>query len=291
MNEQLIRQINVLSCFQDPQDITALSGGLTNINVLVSDVGNKYVVRLGEDIPEHGVMRWNELAVSNAASSAGFSPNVIHNEPGVLVLDFIDGKTFSEDDVRDPDNLPHIVNLIKQVHSELSNHVTQPVLAFWPFQVNRNYIKRLISDNSSHQKTLPSLLKHNTKLESATGRVEMVIGHNDLLAANILDDGKKLWLIDWEYAGFNSPLFDLAGLASNNSLSEDQERAMLTQYFNEGADVQWRSYLAMKCSSLLRETLWSMTSEIHSDLDVDYAQYTSENMQRLESAFADFVNT
>ena len=50
-------------------------------------------------------------------------------------------------------------------------------------------------------------------LEIATGPVELVVGHNDLLAANILDDGDQLWLIDWEYGGFNTPLFDLAGLA------------------------------------------------------------------------------
>jgi len=229
--------------------------------------------------------------VSHAASSAGISPNVVHHEQGVLVLDFVEGKTFAEEDVQDPENLPRIVDLIKQVHYELPEHLTQPVLAFWPYQVNRTYIKRLIADNSSHQKSLPSLLEHNTRLEAATGKVDMVIGHNDLLAANIIDDGDKLWLIDWEYAGFNSPLFDLAGLASNNSLSENQERMLLTQYFNQEADVNLRSYMAMKCCSLLRETLWSMTSELHSKLDVDYAQYTHENWEKLSSALNDFANT
>jgi thiamine kinase-like enzyme len=111
------------------------------------------------------------------------------------------------------------------------------------------------------------------------------------LAANILDDGSRLWLIDWEYGGFNSPLFDIAGLASNNGLSEMQERGMLEQYFEVGADLHWRSNCAMKCASLLRETLWSMTSEIHSDLDEDFEAYTAENNEKLASALAVFAQT
>jgi len=288
MKNEIENQVAALACFKDPQEITPLAGGLTNVNVLVTDGDNKYVVRLGADIPEHGVMRWNELALSTAASRAGLSPNVIHHEPGVLVLDFIVAKTFTRADVVDPVNLPRIIELIAQVHRELDSHLAQPALAFWPYHVNRTYISRLVADGSTHNKALPAMLALNNRLEAATGKIDLVIGHNDLLAANILDDGKQLWLIDWEYGGFNSPLFDLAGLASNNGLSQQQEFAMLTQYFGTEDSSRWRSYNALKCSSLMRETLWSMTSEIHSKLDEDYASYSAENMEKLNSAIADF---
>ena len=59
----------------------------------------------------------------------------------------------------------------------------------------------------------------------------LVFGHNDLLPANLIDDGSRLWLIDWDYAGFNSPLFDLANLASNNQLAEEQEAWLLEAYY------------------------------------------------------------
>ncbi|MGC1506731.1 MAG: phosphotransferase [Sulfitobacter sp.] len=291
MMPEIMDRVAALTCFKDPQDIVALGGGLTNVNLRVRDGDQQFVVRLGADIAEHGVMRWNELALSQAASAAGFSPKVVHHEPGVLVLAYLSAKTFNEADVRNPDNLQRIVSLITQVHHDLADHLTQPVLAFWPFQVNRTYITRLEADSSSYAKALPSMLAQLDLLQNAVGQIDMVIGHNDLLAANILDDGDKLWLIDWEYGGFNTPLFDLAGLASNNALSEDQERAMLAQYFETDPDKHWRSYSAMKCTSLMRETLWSMTSEIHSELDVDYSAYTSENMDRLTSALADFAQT
>ena len=119
----------------------------------------------------------------------------------------------------------------------------------------------------------------------------MVFGHNDLLPANFIDDGKRLWLIDWDYAGFNSPLFDLGNLCSNNEVAPEDEDWLLEAYFERPLDADLRRrYRAMKCASLLRETLWSMVSEIHSTLDFDYAAYTSDYLARFERAFAELRN-
>ncbi|WP_370400387.1 phosphotransferase [Sulfitobacter sp. JB4-11] len=290
MSQSATSKAAQLSCFANPTDIIQLGGGITNVNLKVTDGDSQYVVRLGADIPEHGVLRWNELALSRAAEAAGISPAVHHHEPGILVLEFIEADTFTESDVRHPGNLSRVIDLIRTAHTSLAAHLMSPVLAFWPFQVNRTYITRLRADGSTHARHLPAILSDLEALEAATGPVTMAIGHNDMLAANILDDGSRLWLIDWEYGGFNTPLFDLAGMAGNNGLSEDQERTALEQYFGTPADQHWRPYQAMKCASLMRETLWSMTSEIHSDLDFDYAAYTAENMDRLTAALQDFRN-
>lgn len=290
MTDDAILRAARLPCFDNPTAIEPISGGITNVNLRVTDGADQFVVRLGEDIPEHGVLRWNELALSRAAHKAGISPRVHHHEPGVLVLEFIKAQTFSEEMARDPAHVPRIVDLVKQAHQSIGQHLLTPVLTFWPFQVNRTYATRLRADGSGYVSILPELMAKLDELEQATGPVSLVIGHNDLLAANILDDGTRLWLIDWEYGGFNTPLFDLAGLAGNNGYSEGQERAMLERYFEAPAATHWRAYQAMKCTSLLRETLWSMTSEIHSDLDFDYAAYTAENMTRLYAALQDFRN-
>ncbi|MGB0843829.1 MAG: phosphotransferase [Alphaproteobacteria bacterium] len=291
MNLSAINKVKQLSCFENPVDIQMLGGGITNVNLSVSDGGRRFVVRLGSDIPEHGVLRWNELAISRAAEAAGISPAVHHHEAGVMVLAFIQAETYTEEMVRDDNKLPRVIDLVKTAHEALSPQLTTPILTFWPFQVNKTYIKRLEDNSSSYTSKLPQIASDLQSLEKATGPVTLVIGHNDLLAANILDDGAKLWLIDWEYGGFNTPLFDLAGLAGNNGLSERQEHEMLEQYFDVPAQTHWRSYQAMKCTSLMRETLWSMTSEIHSELDFDYAAYTAENLERLTTALQDFRNT
>jgi len=290
MIDKAIAKAKALPCFENPRDIAPLSGGITNVNIRVNDDRGKYVVRIGKDIPEHGVMRWNELALSQAAQSLGVSPAVVHYEPGILVLEFIDAQTFEEVDVRKSKNLMRIIRLLAKTHRGIGQHLNTPILTFWPFQVNQSYMSRLESDGSPHISKLADLKRQLELLQDATGQVDLVIGHNDLLAANILDDGDQLWLIDWEYGGFNTPLFDLAGLAGNNGLSISQEQQMLEQYFDRNWEIYWRPYQAMKCISLMRETLWSMISELYSEIEFDYAAYTSENLTRLNAAISDFQN-
>ena len=291
MSDALTR-IRGLSIWKGTPEIAPLEGGITNTNFKVLDETGAYVVRIGDDIPAHQVMRFNELAASKAAQATGISPGVVHAEKGLLVLEFIDGRTFGPDDVRDLANLRRIVTLMKCCHRDMPRHMRGPALVFWVFHVIRDYAATLKDSGSSHLAGLHGLLAAATALEAAAGPFDIVFGHNDLLAANILDDGERLWLIDWDYAGFNSPLFDLGGLASNNEFSEEQERWLLETYFWEPVtDERWRRYQAMKCASLLRETMWSMVSEIHSTLDFDYAAYTAENLARFDAALADFKNT
>lgn len=287
----LTELITGLPCFKAPSNITPLGGGITNTNVTVEDEDCKYVVRIGSDIAEHGVMRWNELALSQAAYQLGISPKVIYHKTGVLVLEFIDAQTLNEAAVREPGNLKRVINLVAKTHRGIGKCLHSPILTFWPFQINQTYMSRLEKDGSPHVSKLVDMKRQLEVLEIATGPVELVVGHNDLLAANILDDGGQLWLIDWEYGGFNTPLFDLAGLAGNNGLSVLQEQEMLGQYFKQDWQNYWRPYNAMKCASLMRETLWSMVSEIYSEIDFDYAAYTAENLSRFNVAMSDFKHT
>lgn len=278
-----------LSLWSGPVEPEPLSGGITNRNFVVRDRGRRYVVRIGEDIVVHQVMRFNELAASRAAHAAGLSPAVVHAEPGALVLEHIEAETLTEARVREPAMLERILPLVRRCHREMPRHMRGPVLMFWVFHVLRDYAATLGEGGSAHLDRLPGLMATAEALEAAVGPIDVVFGHNDLLAGNFLDDGQRLWLIDWDYAGFNSPLFDLGGLASNNGLTEGQERGLLEGYFERPVtDDLWRRYRAMKCASLLRETMWSMVSELHSTLDFDYAAYTADNLARFEAALAEF---
>ena len=135
----------------------------------------------------------------------------------------------------------------------------------------------------------PRFLDINEELEKTVAEIKLVFGHNDLLAANFIDDGKRLWLLDWDYAGYNTALFDLANLSSNNELSAEQEDWVLETYYQQPVtDRLHRRLDAMKCVSLLRETLWSIVSEIHSTLDFDYVNYTRKNLSRFENAYEAF---
>ncbi len=277
-------KIKSLPIWKNLENIEPLEGGITNLNFLVSDSGSKSVVRLGSDIPEHLVYRSNEIIVSEAAYQIGVSPKLIYNEPGVLVLEFIESKTLEPKTVRE--NLNKIVPIIRKIHDEIPNKLSGQPQIFWVFYVIKYYSNYLLKNNSSHISLITSLLKKAEKLEKLSSPREIVFGHNDLLAANFLDDGSKIWVVDWEYGGFNDPLFDIGGLSSNNDLDENLESEVLEMYFKEKPSKDLIiKYNAMKTASLLRETMWSMVSEITSKIEFNYAEYTSDNLKKFEESF------
>ena len=289
--EALKARVRGLPLWSGPVDPQPLEGGITNVNFRVTEPSGKgYVVRLGDDIPVHHVMRFNEAAASRAAAQVGVSPEVVYTERGVLVVRFVEGRTLGEADLRAAAMLDRFLPLLKKVHRDVAAAFRGPALTFWPFHVLRDYGRSLEEGNSRHRGDLPALLAVAAELEAAVGDITLVFGHNDLLPGNILDDGRRLWLIDWDYAGFGSPLFDLANLATNCGLDESLERHLLKGYFGgEADDPLYRRFSAMKCASLLRETMWSMVSEIHSTLDFDYASYTTENRARFDAAHDAFL--
>jgi thiamine kinase-like enzyme len=98
-----------------------------------------------------------------------------------------------------------IVPLLKRCHKEVPRHLRGPALAFWVFHVLRDYSHTLAEAGHRLAPRLGEWAKAAARLEARVGPIELVFGHNDLLAANLIDDGRKLWLVDWDYAGFNSP--------------------------------------------------------------------------------------
>ena len=284
MNKNIEKSIRSIPIWNENIKIQTIDGGLTNQNFLIEENNKKYVVRLGDDIPEHLVSRSNELIVSKAASNAGISPKVIYHSEGILVLDYIECTTLSAEGVRK--NIKSIIPLIKKIHHEIPKNLYGQSVIFWVFHVIRNYVKFLYDNKSSHSKILSDLISKSELLEKKSSPYEIVFGHNDLLPANFLDDGSRLWVIDWEYAGYNTPLFDLGGLSSNNDFSFEEETYLLENYFeNKINDKLLLQYNSLKCASLLRETMWSMVSELTSKIDFDYANYTQENLLKFNQAY------
>ena len=290
IDESLAAQIRALPCFAGVADMAELGGGMTNRNYRVDDRTGRYVVRLGQDIPEHGVLRWHELAAARAAHAAGISPEVVYAAPGVLVSRFIDGRTLQAQDLRAEGQLAALVPMLQRCHREIRRYLTGPVLMFWVFQVVRNYLSRLqVQTDGEMRHRLAEFAALARLLEQAVGPVEIVFGHNDLLAANWIDDGQRLWLIDWDYAGFNSPLFDLANLSCNNGFDAAQDQALLSAYFGQAPEANCsRAFLAMRCASALRETLWAMVSQQVSTIEIDYRTYASDWCERLDISRQDF---
>ncbi len=280
-----------LPIWQGTPRLSVLSGGITNVNFRVTDDTGDYVVRIGDDIPVHHISRAGELAASVAAHQAGLSPPVIYHAPRVLVIGFVQGRTMTPADFQ-ADALRHeAIDLIARAHRDMAQHLRGPSLAFWVFHVLRDYAARLVDEGHHSAADLQDLMAQARVLEAAVGPIDMVFGHNDLLAGNFIHDGARMWLIDWDYAGWGSPLFDLGGFAANMGLTPDQEQAMLMQYFGAVPADLPRRYGAMKAAAALREALWARVSAAHSALDFDFIAYAAACLEGYHAAYAQFERT
>ncbi len=277
-DDALLQRLAGLPCWQGKVSLEPLVGGLTNLSFVAEDRGEKFVVRCGGDIPVHHVFRDRERAASRAAHAAGLSPEVIHVEPGITVLRFIDGRTFNEADMRA--NLDRLVPLLKTCHREVGRHLQGPTNMFWVFHVIREYVRASGADSK--------YLALADALERRQVPLPIVFGHHDLLPGNFLDDGKRLWLIDWEYGAFGTPMFDLANLSSNGAFDASQDAALLTAYFEGAVGPELKdAFAAMKAASTLREALWAMVSDIHLKTPgVDYQAHAREYLKRFERLMA-----
>ncbi|MGI9371671.1 MAG: phosphotransferase [Hyphomicrobiales bacterium] len=278
------QRIKDLDIWPGEVEIAPLTGGLSNEGFIVTSGDEKCVVRFGEDIPVHHVFRDNELMASHAAAEAGFAPEIVYAEPGMMVVRFVEGHTYGEEDVRG--NIAGIADLTRRFHTEMPRYVSGPGRMFHVFHVVRDYARTLKAGDSRMVPELPRLMTLADELEAVQPNMPIIYAHGDLLPANFIDDGDKVWLIDYEYAAYATAMFDLAGIASNAQMSPDQDMELLEAYFGEKPDgTLARAHAAMKCASLLREAMWSMVSELHLDAPgVDYVAYTIENLERLESA-------
>jgi len=277
-------RISALGCWTGRIEIEPLKGGISNESYLVTDAAGRHVVRFGKDYPFHHVLRDREIMTARAAYEAGFGPRVEHSAPGIMVSAFLLARTFVADDVRA--NSARVAGLLRRFHQAMPAHVSGPGFMFWPFHVIRDYARTLEAGGSRKLGDLPRYLELCRALEAIQVPLPIVFGHNDLLPANILDDGERLWLIDFEYAGFSTAMFDLAGATSNAGFSSEGADEFLAAYFGGAPPEELRrSHSAMQCASLLREAMWSMVSEIHlSAPGADYESYTDDNLARLENA-------
>lgn len=277
--DALRERLSRLPIWQGEVALQPLPGGLTNISFVATDRSGKYVVRCGEDIPVHHVFRDREVAVSRAAFEAGLSPEIFHVEPGVIVLRFIEGRTFTEADLRA--DAARIVALLKTCHRDLARRLRGPANMFWVFHVIRDYV-RLIDADARY-------LALADRLEAVQVPLPIVFGHHDLLPGNVMDDGRRLWLVDWEYGAFGTAMFDLANLSSNGEFDAAADTALLDAYFEGKADDGLRrAFAAMKAASTLREALWAMVSDVHLKTPgADYKAHARLYLDRLDRLLTD----
>ncbi|MGH6821729.1 MAG: phosphotransferase, partial [Methylocella sp.] len=183
-------RVITLDLWRGLKSIVPLKGGVSNASFTVEDSSGKYVARVGEDYPCHQVSREREGIAARAAHEAGLSPEVVHMEPGIMVVRFLEARTFGEADVRA--NAGRCVDIVKRCHSDMGKRISGQGAIFWVFQILRDYAHTLKEGRHRHAANTPRWMDILEKLEAAQAPLPIVFGHHDLLPANFMDDGKRL---------------------------------------------------------------------------------------------------
>jgi thiamine kinase-like enzyme len=278
--------LDALDCLSGRErEVEKLPGGLTNVNLKVTTSERTVVVR----IPQAGsellsIDRRAEHLNSRAAADAGVGAPVLEflEDPFLLVIGFLEGKTFTDDDLRGGGHLARVAAACRQLHSG-----ERFVSDFDMFQVQRTYLDIV----QEHGFRLPErYLEFADKVEQikrvfAAKPAATVPCNNDLLAGNFIDDGKKLWLIDYEYAGNNDACFELGNIWSEAGLATDQLEELMEAY--DGRLVHHRVARARLWGLMSKYgwTLWGSIQHSVSSIDFDFWSWGMEKYDRAVEEF------
>lgn len=268
-----------------PRDVEELPGGLTNVNLKVSCDGQDYVVRVaqgGSDLL--AIDRRAEHLNSVAAAEAGVGAPVVDYLPeaGLLVIGYIDGRTFSDDDLRHGGHLERVAAACRQLHQG-----ARFVNDFNMFDIQRRYLD-IVQERGFR---LPErYLEFQPKVDAirrvfAESPAPTVPCNNDLLAENFIDDGEKIWLIDYEYSGNNEVCFELGNIWSEANLTVEQLEVLMQAY--DGRLLRHRVARARLWGLMSKYgwTLWASIQTAVSDIDFDFWEW---GMEKYDRAVAEF---
>lgn len=265
--------------------LEVLGGGITNRNFKVSVDGESFVLRVGgKDTELLGIDRDAEHEASRVAAELGVGPEVVaFIEPeGYLVTRFVGGTPVPLEELRRPERLRELARTLRRVHEG------PPIRSrFDSFRVVERYRATAVA----HGVAIPAAYEEAKTLAGSIERSRgpQLLGtcHNDLLNANLIRTAETLVIVDWEYAGMGDAMFDLANLAANHELDEDEERELLEGYRGGLRPADLDALRLMRYMSNFREAMWGVVQQGISELEFDFAAYADEHFERLQRTAAE----
>jgi thiamine kinase-like enzyme len=267
------------------REVEELAGGLTNVNLKVTTEEQSVVVRIGQPGSELlAIDREAEARNSEAAAEAGVGAPVIEHvrDPQLLVVGYIEGHTFTDDDLRHGGHLTRVAAACRQLHRG-----PRFVSDFDMFEIQPRYLAIV----REHGYRLPDRYEEfgdkaqQVRRALAVHATPTVPCNNDLLAGNFIDDGEKLWLIDYEYAGNNDPCFELGNLWSEADLTAEQLDELMEAYDGELLRHRVARARLWGLMSKYGWTLWGSIQSSVSKIDFDFWEW---GMEKYDRAVAEF---
>ena len=267
-----------------PRQLQDLSGGLTNRNVKVTTQDGVYVARCTDTSTNFlAIDRDAEYHNSVAAERAGVGAPVIDYRPdlGILLLGYVNGNTLSNDDFQRPGVLAKVAAGCRALHSGPRFRGS-----FDMFERQPQYLKTVLDNGFKIPSDYLEYADTFRRIRDALRAIDRttVPCNNDLLAENFIEDGDRVWIIDYEYSGNNDPCFELGNTWAECGLSTDQLDELVTAYY--GRRLRHKSARAHLQGIVGRYgwTLWGCIQSATSTIDFDFWNW---GMARFEAAVAD----
>jgi thiamine kinase-like enzyme len=260
-------------------NVTQLAG-LTNENYIVRAGDDRWVVRIpGQSTELLAVDRENERRNAEAAATTGVSPRIVEYLPdwSVMVLEFIDGETMSGERLRSKAMPDRIAESLRRLHAGPRFHKD-----FDMFRLVEYYLgiveQQGVTIPGGFNERMPTVSEVERAV--AVNALPTVPCHNDLLAENYIDDGRQLWIIDFEYSGNNDPCFELGDTAQECEYDDELRAALCEGYFGRPEPVQ---LARMELHALMADVGWTLWAAIQakiSAIDYDFWGWAEERWGR-----------
>jgi len=268
-----------------PRTIEELAGGLTNLNLKVSTPGGTYVVRLGRgDTSLLGIDRDAESFNTRAAEASGAGAPFVDYRPdlGLLVIEYLGGRSYDNADLRTPGTLPRVAAAMRTLHAgprfacDFDMFVRQPAYL-------RTCLERGFPIPDDYTAYADGFDRIRAVLDLR--RLPTVPCNNDLLAGNIVDDGDRVWLIDYDYSGNNDAFFELGNTWTECELDDVHLDELVTAYVgHESPSMVARARLQATVSRYG----WALWGFIQAGSSADDFDYRGWGQDRFDKAVADF---
>ena len=285
LEQELAPLFNKVALLKNRSSITELSGGLTNRNFLIETPVNKYVARVSSNSSSLlAIDRGSEFINTTIAGKGGVGAQVLDYIPGegLLLISYISGKTYGAEDVGA--NLGRVATSLKALHSlEAFDH------EFNMFTTQKNYLA-IVQDNGfrvpdGYLDFAPMVVQIKKAFEVLFDG--LVPCNNDLLPGNFIDDGQKIWLIDYEYSGNNDACFEIGNVWAEAFLPLEALEELVTAYYGtHRPDKVARAWL-WALMAKYGWTLWASIQDSVSEIDFDFWQW---GMSKYDLARTEFTS-
>jgi thiamine kinase-like enzyme len=263
--------------------VSPLPGGLTNRNFKVTTPAGEFVARVFSDGGDLlAIDREREYRNSVIAAAAGVGAPVVEYCPadGVLVLGYVGGRTLTNADVSEPAMLPRIAAACRTLHA-----AERFAGDFDMFEVQARYYATAVGAGmripAGYAALMPAL---DAARRALAVRAEGIVPcNNDLLAANFIDDGERIWLIDYEYSGNNDACFELGNIGGECGLDGEALAALVTCYYGRARRSRIARAELFRLVSRYGWTLWGVIQHAVSQLDVDFWAWAMERFEVAEA--------